>query len=319
MARYSRTGKPYLARPGPRGAHSWQPMTFNPTTGLVYIPAQLNVAQLAVSKEPLPSRYRLATGVTITRPKDLEPDTSELIAWDPIQQRARWVIERDTPVASGVLSTAGGLVFQGTATGTLEAFDAEMGKRLWQANIGTPVLAAPMSYAVNGRQYIAVVAGAGGATMLEGGAAMAAHRAPGTRARLLVYSLNGKASLLTETPPPSSPALRADITVDPKLTTQGELLYAANCARCHGQEAINAGPLKPLSVSAALNDAKQWNLISFAGLLGAKGMPGFMGDLKPEDVEAIRAYVVRQAMTAANGATQPGANTQTPLKMRFAN
>ena len=304
-ARYSRTGRSFAAQPGPRGAHSWQPMTFNPTTSLVYIPAQLNAAQLSVSKEPLASRYRLATGVTITHPKDLTPDTSELIAWDPIQERARWVIERDTPVASGVLSTAGGLVFQGTSTGSLEAFDAETGKRLGQTNAGSPVLAAPISYAVSGTQYIAVVAGAGGASMLDGGTAMANQSTAGSRARILVYSLQGKSVLPQQHSAPTAANLDMRSPPDSKLVAKGEGIYAANCARCHGRETVNAGPLTPLTSSAALIDAKQWNLIAFAGLLGAKGMPGFMGDLKPDDVEAVRTYVLQQAFRLKSGANSP--------------
>jgi quinohemoprotein ethanol dehydrogenase len=293
-ARYSKSGKPFLARPGPRGAHSWQPMSFNPATGLVYIPAQINAAQLSVSKEKGSSRYRITAGATVGRPQGLAPDSTELIAWDPLQHRGLWVIERDTPVASGVLSTAGSLLFQGSSNGVLEAFDAASGDRLWRTEAGSPITAAPMTYAINGTQYLAVVVGAGGAAMLEGGEAMHKQASTGSIARLLVYSLSGKAQL-----PPTSAAAAVgpppEQTGTPAQIEKGKVLYASYCARCHGSEVINAGPLTGLARAASLGDAKQWNLIAFAGLKGNSGMPGFMAEIKPEDTEAVRAYVIHRA------------------------
>jgi alcohol dehydrogenase (cytochrome c)/quinohemoprotein ethanol dehydrogenase len=293
-ARYSKTGKPFLTRPGPRGAHSWQPMSFNPITGLVYIPAQINAAELSLSKETNSSRYRLTTGTKINRPSGLASDSTELIAWDPLQERGLWVIERKTPVASGVLSTAGGLLFQGTTNGKLEAFDNESGERLWQTDVGSSITAAPITYSVQNTQYLAVLSGAGGATMLEGGAGIREQTAPHTAARLVVYSLSGTAQLPANTdpgPPPSLP----DMTGTQAQMKKGAALYAAYCARCHGHEVLNAGPLLNLTESTRLGDLNQWKLVVFAGLLGNTGMPGFLAELSVEDAEAIRTYVIRRA------------------------
>jgi quinohemoprotein ethanol dehydrogenase len=293
-ARYSKTGKRFLARPGPRGAHSWQPMTFNPLTALVYIPAQINAAELSVSRDKSVSRYRTGTGVNIERPRDLAPDNTELIAWDPVAQRARWIIQRDTPVASGVLSTAGSLLFQGTTSGALEAFDAGNGIRIWQTSAGSSITAAPITYSVNGTQYIAVLAGSGGGTMLEGGELMKRHVPALNTARLLAYSLSGKARLpLAADPAPV--AELPELAGTPAQVSKGKELYASFCARCHGNEAFNAGPLRDLTTSTSLGDAKQWNLVTYAGLLGDSGMPGFMAELKQDEVEAIRVYVVARA------------------------
>jgi quinohemoprotein ethanol dehydrogenase len=293
-ARYSKTGNPFLAQPGPRGAHSWHPMSFNPRNGIVYIPAMINTAQLSVNKNQKASRYALTTGTTVTHPDGTPADYSQLIAWDPVQQKERWHVDRPSPVASGVLATAGSLVFQGTTNGTLEAFDADSGKPLWNTSPGTSITAAPVTYSVGTTQYIAVVAGAGGATLLEGGA-LAQKSVPAQNSpRLLVYSLTGTAqlpgaaSIATPAVPPKPFGTLAQIA-------KGKAQYADYCARCHGTDVISAGPLKSLTQSTRLADPKQWNLVVHAGLLASTGMSGFMAELKPEDAETIRAYVVARA------------------------
>jgi cytochrome c553 len=128
-----------------------------------------------------------------------------------------------------------------------EAFDAIAARRIWQSNTDSPVLSAPISYAVNGTQYLAVVADAGGATMLEGGTGMAAQQSTGTMARLLVYSLQGKAVLPIPTPTAPQAPIGIDSALEAKLAAKGARHYETHCARCHGRETLNAGPLKPLS------------------------------------------------------------------------
>jgi mono/diheme cytochrome c family protein len=211
-----------------------------------------------------------------------------------------------------VLATAGSLVFQGTSNGTLEAFDAESGKPLWSTNPGTSITAAPISYSVGTTQYIAVVSGAGGATLLEGGTLAQKNVPAQNTPRLLVYSLTGTATLPAPKATAPMTAPPASFGTQPQLA-KGKSLYADYCGRCHGADVINAGPLKGLTQSTRLADAKQWNLVVHAGLLGSTGMPGFMAELKPDDAEAIRAYVVARAgELAAPPAGSAPATTRPP-------
>jgi quinohemoprotein ethanol dehydrogenase len=221
-------------------------------------------------------------------------DSSHLAAWDPVQKKEVWRVERGSPTASGVLATAGGLVFQGSTSGRLSAFQADSGKEVWSAETGASVTAAPIAYEVAGRQFIVVAAGAGDATALEGGQYAKDHILQNGTPRILAYALKGRAVLPAETPIPQSTSLPERFGT-PKQLEAGKAHYARYCARCHGAEVINAGPLKSLTLSERLGEAKQWNLVVHAGLLASTGMVGFMAELKTDDVEAIRAYVVQRA------------------------
>jgi quinohemoprotein ethanol dehydrogenase len=132
--------------------------------------------------------------------------------------------------------------------------------------------------------------------MLEGGTALQSQVANTNSPRLLVYSLSGKATLpQADTPVASQVANNAGApSGSAQQITQGAAHYARFCARCHGIDAINTGPLKDLTHSDRVHNTQQWNLVVFAGLLGSTGMPGFMAELKPDDVEAVRMYVAER-------------------------
>lgn len=290
-ARYSRTGKAFVVQPGPQGAHSWHPMSFDPRNGLLYIPAMLNSAQLSARVAEPPSRYALNTGADAMHPLGASQNSSRLIAWDPTEGRARWSLDRKTPEASGVLATAGGLLFQGTTDGSLQAMSTDTGQTLWRSDVGAAITAAPMTYAVGGTQMIAVIAGSGGAGLMAGGQDAADHLPGHNTPRLVAFSLRGTQTLpkpaAAATVPWPPPSFGTSIQLD-----RGMVLYERYCARCHGGSTINAGPLKDLRQSERLGDPSQWRTVVFAGLLRASGMPGFMAELTPEDSESVRAYVV---------------------------
>jgi quinohemoprotein ethanol dehydrogenase len=301
VARYNKTRKPLVIHPGPRGAHSWHPMSFNPRSGLLYIPAMLNSAQLSMEKAQSPSRYALGRGVLVSSHTESAPDSSRLIAWDPIQQEAVWSIDRPSPEASGVLASAGSLVFQGSTMGILEALHAGSGKSLWRFDAGTSITAAPIAYEANGNQMIAVMSGAGGAAQMAGGSHMVRHRAASNTPRLLVFSLNGTAQL-PQPPAPAAPSIAQNLLPAgaPADVTRGQALYARFCARCHGDNTINTGPLVDLKHTSYLSSATQWQRVVFSGLLGARGMPGFMAEINDSDAEAVRVYVASIAVQQVN-------------------
>jgi quinohemoprotein ethanol dehydrogenase len=194
------------------GTHNWQAMSFNPKTGLVYIPYMQLAARYTTNTRPGDFVFG---GMTAEGVK-LAPDdnTGALLAWDPVAQKARWRVPIDTTWNGGTLTTAGNLVFQGTADGYFSAYDATTGKKLWRFNAGLGIISAPMSYSVNGKQYVSVLVGYGGTTAAMSDLLNVGWKYGAQPRRLLTFSLDGKAVL-----PPSPPR---DMVVhaldDPSLT-----------------------------------------------------------------------------------------------------
>jgi quinohemoprotein ethanol dehydrogenase len=212
-----------------------------------------------------------------------------LLALDPVKQAARWKVVYPTYWNGGVLSTAGNLVFQGTAAGSFVAYNAETGDRVWEMPVNTGVMAAPATYTISGKQYISVLAGWGGAFALIGGNASGTRGTPG---RLLTFALDGKASL---PPAPAVPAMPKPMTLnaDPKTIEAGSLLYAQYCVYCHGFGAAGGGAVQDLRFSAESTFASYPKIV-LDGSFVAAGMPSFKPWLSAEDVAAIRAFVISQ-------------------------
>jgi quinohemoprotein ethanol dehydrogenase len=163
--------KPFDAIPGPYGAHNWHPMSYNPQTGLVYLPAQgvpLNMTgeKTLTQNAPAPFKYGSATGWNIGFTLNAEPPKNppfgRLIAWDPVKQKEAWHVDYAAPWNGGTLTTAGNLVFQGSADGRFIAYNATSGEKLWETPTGTGVVAAPSTYNIDGVQYVSVAVGWGG-------------------------------------------------------------------------------------------------------------------------------------------------------------
>ncbi len=140
------------------GGKNWPPMSYNPETGLVYIPTNNVCMDWAVSDVTYKKGvfYLGASFPTLPGPGGY---LGELVAWDPVAQKKVWGVKADLPLNSGTLSTGGDLVFWGDLHGYFRAFEAKNGKELWKMQLGSGVNAAPISYSVNGKQYVAVVAG----------------------------------------------------------------------------------------------------------------------------------------------------------------
>ena len=143
-ARYGTTGA-WLS-PGAGGAHNWQPMSWNPNTGLVYIPGRNNAQyfKTAPSFEPQPGRFNSGLADAAGQPPPPR-QVGFLLAWDPVAQRERWRVPIDTPNNGGTLTTGDSLVFSGTASGSFRAHDALTGETLWETQLA-PGLATPIKY-----------------------------------------------------------------------------------------------------------------------------------------------------------------------------
>jgi quinohemoprotein ethanol dehydrogenase len=304
-ANYGETGKPFVSMPGPGGGHSWQPMSFSPLTSLVYFP----VTDLAFPfvPEANTTHHDLAwnTGVDFNAgslpqvPKIkahiLGSLKGHLVAWDPIANKEAWRAELGHPWNGGVVSTAGNLVFQGTAMGEFVAYRADTGEKVWSAETQAGVLAAPISYAVDGEQYVAVEVGWGGAFGLAAGELALKSHLASNLPRMLVYKLGGNATL------PALPAAAPAVLNPPPETASsatviaGKKLYHTFCSTCHGDSATGSGVLPDLRYSPVINDAKAMDVIVRQGSLQSSGMISFKDEVSAQDLEAIRAYVIHRA------------------------
>lgn len=303
---YDSKGRPIeteLARAGHRpreiipsayGARNWHPMSFNPQTGLAYMPVQNIPLTLVDNKDwkfnaasPLEPHSNLGWNMAMFA--NAEPPKSQifgrLVAWDPVQQKERWRVEHVSPWNGGTLTTAGQLVFQGTADGRFVAYDARDGRKLWETPVGTGVVAAPSTYMVDGKQYVSIAVGWGGVYGIT--ARHAERQGPGT---VYTFAVGGRAS------PPEFVAqqqarLVQGVPYRPADVPAGTALYVSNCVFCHGVPGVDRGGNIPnLGYSAAqvIGNLDKW---LFEGVAKAKGMPDFSDRLKKEDVSKLQAFI----------------------------
>lgn len=303
--------EPKIIYPGAAGGHSWQPMSYSPDTKLVYIPAM----HMPFYYEAIKSfKYNRDdnTGV-IMRPQDEPLPTTKgeipkneayLLAWDPVEQKEVWRVKsKVVDFNGGVLSSAGGLVFEGTTEGFFYVYDATTGEKLKEIKIGTGIMAAPVSYEIDGEQYVAVMAGYGGAVLsyLPAGAAIEKYQNKG---RILVFKLGGEATPL----PPKQEAIVTPKPPDKKLSEEnilkGKVLYGQLCVFCHG--GFGKGHQSAYLDLSKLNENahEQFNKIVLEGTLSDYGMASFSDVLKEEDADAIREFLIskqRETFGEENG------------------
>jgi PQQ-dependent dehydrogenase (methanol/ethanol family) len=304
-ARYE--DKPFLIFPSYLGGHNWHPMSYNPTTGLVYIPVLDFPANYGQAKD---FAYRSAgTNLGIDGVVGSLPDSQaerdalgalikgRLLAWDPVRQQEAWRVEHRGAWNGGTLTTAGNLVFQGTADGKFVAFRADNGKRLWDFPVQTGVVAPAMTYEIDGEQYITVNVGWGGAFALVFGEYVQAESMPNV-SRVLTFKLGADKTL---------PAVdwKSTVVFDPPeqgadeaTISEGFALYQDTCMGCHGLNAVSGLLIPDLRGSGYLHDARAWNSVVLQGALAARGMPAADQLLSEAQSEAVRAYVVEQAWRA---------------------
>lgn len=287
--------KPFDSIPGPFGAKNWHPMSFNPQTGLVYLPAQNVPLNLTEDK-----KWRYGADVTPGQPMagmgwntaffaNVEPPKSQpfgrLIAWDPVKQKEVWRQDYVSPWNGGTLTTAGNLVFEGTADGRFVAYNAKTGEKLWETPTGTGVVAAPSTYLVDGKQYVSVAVGWGGVFGLMQRATD--REGPGT---VYTFAVGGTAKPPEFTKYQMS-NLIAGVPYDPKDVAEGTLLYVSNCVFCHGVPGVDrGGNISNLGYveGAAIADLEKF---VFNGPMTSEGMPDFTGKLTAAQVTKIKAFI----------------------------
>ena len=303
-ARYS--GKsPFLQLPGPLGAHNWHPMSYSPDTGLVYIPAQEAPFVFGDKADYQLTDGTWNTGVDFSLallPTDKATFRAlrtmvkgRLLAWDPVKQEAAWSFEHNGAWNGGILSTGGDLVFQGTADAHFAAYDAASGEQKWKYFTQTGIAAAPITYELDGEQYVAVASGWGGSYVLGFGGVLPSG-SDFNSGRVLVFKLGANGEL--PPPPPEAeyePEIPAPLDVSEETLKTGSYLYANTCSVCHGDHAYPSGLTPNLRISPVTADGELWQEVVRGGMLAENGMPKFGDVLSAEQAEAIRAFVIEEA------------------------
>ena len=310
---------PKLIFPAMTGAHSWQPMSYSAATGLLYIPvidaAMVYVDTLGRRAGLIEGNFNLAGFM----PEDYDPQglaslfgalpplsaltqgmthttrsRGVLRAVDPLTGRIAWEQPGPSIWDGGVLSTAGNLVLRGDASGQLTIYAADSGKLLQRIDVGTSMMAAPMTYRVDGEQYVAVMAGYGGGTLFMPFPADSAARHYGNAGRIVTFKLGGGAV--------PKPAARVDAAFQEPTTREGssaaiaggEVLYNRFCARCH---VFGVGLLPDLRRLSAPTHQLFYEIV-LHGAYSGKGMARWDDVLSRADAQSIHAYLVDQAWAA---------------------
>jgi PQQ-dependent dehydrogenase (methanol/ethanol family) len=301
-ARYK--DSPFLVFPSYLGGHNWHPMSYNPDTELVYIPVLDIPANYA---QPESFRYRpgitnLGTDGIVGGLPDSQAErdamrplvAGRLLAWNPKTQQEAWRVEHKGSWNGGTLTTAGNLVFQGTADGRFVAYSADEGKRLWDFPAQTGIVAPAMTYEIDGEQYVSLSVGWGGAFALVFGEFVQAESIPNV-SRVLTFKLGADGELpgvdwqptVNFDPPPQ--------TGDDETIREGFAEYQDVCMGCHGLNAVSGLLIPDLRGSALLHDQTGWDSVVRNGALRKNGMAAFGDQVSPEQSNAIRAYVIQQA------------------------
>jgi quinohemoprotein ethanol dehydrogenase len=286
-ARYNLTGKAVEMLPGPAGGHAWQPMSYSPLTGWVYIPA--------TSHKYLTGSADARAEHTAENPGTAESFTGRLLAWDPVGMREVWRSEEfvnprgGIQVTGGALATAGNLVFHGNNPNReFVAYNATTGERLWEFDTKTSVFAAAISYGIDDEQYVALAVG---------GPADGGYYAP-NGARLLVFRLGSNTEL------PDLPEFtQRPIAPPPQFATAdviaaGEAVFTEHCQLCHGRGGAARSSFPDLRRTSALHDQGLFDTIVLGGVLSANGMASFNDRLEHGETEALRAYLISTAEAA---------------------
>jgi quinohemoprotein ethanol dehydrogenase len=292
-----------MVAPDYDGGHNWHSMAFNPETGLVYIPALDNGSVYGIDPHwrtrktgfAIGLGWNVATGHDPSKPTILDTlvqnrgRQAKLIAWDPVKKNPAWEVEHPTYWNGGLLTTGSGLVFQGLSDGRFVAFDGEDGTKLWEWNVDIGAIAAPISYSIDGIQYVSIAAGWGGGIGQK--MKFTDHIFPGT---VFTFALGENA------PPPAYPEpapkelIDIEITASDEEIQHGGVLFATYCALCHASIGSGGGNIPDLGYSTS-DIFKSFQTIVREGALLPLGMPSFSDRLSEKDASDIKNYIIASA------------------------
>jgi quinohemoprotein ethanol dehydrogenase len=320
---YSNATEPKWVVPSGMGGHSWNPMAWDPERKLAFIPT---IEGGSVTWDPTdghtyrPKMANSGTSILFGDSLYADPDNmaepmasalrevqasgehvsqSALKAFDPLTGEVKWERRHtDWWDRAGVLATAGGVLFQGDDRGMFRVIDSDTGEVLKELNVGTSIMAAPMTYTIDGVQYVSVMAAWGG------GGWFAPHptsavQTYGNQGRIITFRLDG-------TEPPLPPEIdRNPVIPEPPMQTasaetiaEGSRLFGS-CRTCHANRPDGMTP--DLRSSGLLHSVDGFKAVVLEGALRMRGMPQWDDVLSAEDTEAIHAYLIDEAWKAYRG------------------
>jgi quinohemoprotein ethanol dehydrogenase len=289
------------------GARNWQAMSFDSKKGIVYMTADEISGIFVMDQNWMKTgEYKrnsmgLNIGVELSGLPPIAaatpgalPSKGYLKAFNPLTGKSDWVIESPHYWNGGVLATAGGLVFQGNADGQVNAMHADTGEVLWSFKAYTSIIAPPVSYKIDGTQYIAILAGTGGGDLFNGYSTDVASIIYGNHGKLLVFKLDGESALPVQQPVnrniPEPPVIAATA----EEITAGEGLYHEYCAACHGFNSRSSGAVTDLRYMSKVSHSA-FNSIVLEGALLPKGMPNLSDVLDEKAAGFVHAYIANRA------------------------
>ncbi len=298
-ARYP-DGKPFLLYPFPYGAHGVQAMSHSPKTGLTYIPV-MEGGRWHIDPPDIKD-FKLAPGMMINSglgpvgglPAP-PPAVGKLVAWNPVTQKEVWSVPEPDLFSGGLLSTAGNLLFQGQTTGEFVAYSADKGEKLWAFDAQNGILASPIAYSIDGKQYVTVIA-----SFRSSYPSNPMWPYSQQMRRVLTFALGGTATLPPHQIVPVEVLQDSSFTVDPKKAALGASVFNQSCVVCHGPGAVAGGAAPDLRGSAVPLDADTFRSVVHDGALMSRGMGAF-GTLDDEELEGLRHYIRAQANAASAG------------------
>ena len=283
-----------LISPGARGGHNWQPMAFNPNTGLVYIPAREDGLWYGQ-----PEEWEFAndsrswnTGSDFNPTLETRSDSTgdnfygKLIAWDPIKQTEAWHVDEKSAWNSGVLTTSD-FVFKGNGEGEFSAYDASTGEKKWSYPLKTGIVASPITYQVDGIQYVSILVGWGGVVGLH--VSYTEQNNPGT---LYTFALDKNAPFPDFPKSPKKQLVDLNFDASKQVLENGAKLYKRYCGNCHG-----GGTIPDLKYSSEHIFNSFQNIVGEGVFLGL-GMPNFKDRLTEKEIEDVKHYILSEAKLA---------------------
>lgn len=309
-ARYT-DGQQHWISPSSHGGHNWPPMSYNHKTGLVYIPTANQAEAFVHTKSPndpdalgggFGGNVSLNNKLYIPSVFDPHPDapapltqSGRLVAWNPKTQSEVWGVDQIGLYNGGLLSTSSGLVMQGDAEGMFSIRDAENGKLLKQFDLRSGIVSAPITYEVDGEQYITMLVGWGGYLAKLHKHVPRIH--PGT---IYTFKIGGSAAYPEKLPPHEQPLTAMRDGATPDHIGNGWNVFTRFCVHCHPMPGAGHTTTPDLARSTD-NIFNNYENIVMDGALSAKGMPGMRGLISEEEINDVKSFIFYSAEVLGEG------------------
>ena len=299
LARYN-DNSAFMLSPDSSGAHGIAAMSFNPDTGLVYLPVRNRggavIDPAKIEDWEYSDHFYLENGMG-SAPFDLIPPKSSgwLSAWDPINQKEIWRVDMVGTKNGGTMTTAGNLVVQGQATGELSIYAADSGKKIWSFNAQNGINSQPITYKVNGKQYITQLTGWQD-FIYSGKGPRWDYRTQ--KRRVLTFALD-EDKLLPPLEKFNQPITDIpNFKINEELVELGGELYNRSCLACHGPALLADGAAPNLLYSKMTMSLDALTAILHKGTLLSLGMPPYP-ELSTKEIEGLQHYIRKAIRTAA--------------------